>query len=76
MTQQYDHQYILALGRINNEHLYARKHGPAVYVLTDQPPGSLGYTIPDQERPQQPIQRTIEDYLQNAPPRQDDHNRR
>jgi hypothetical protein len=65
MTQQYNHQYILALGRINNEHLYARKHGPTVYVLTNQPPGILGYTIPEPER-RRGVQRTIDEYLNDT----------
>jgi hypothetical protein len=53
----------MALGRrISNEHLYGRRRGPALYLLTDLLPGSLGYTIPDQDRSQRPIQRTIDDY--------------
>jgi hypothetical protein len=37
---------------------------------------SLGYTIPDQERPGYSVQRTIDDYLQDPTERHDDHNQR
>jgi hypothetical protein len=74
MTHQYDKEYTLALGRINNEHLYARRRGTALYVLTDQPPGILGYTIPETDRPRQrAVQRTIDDYLNDANVTRHDH---
>ena len=76
MTHQYDNKHYLALGRISNEHLYGRRRGPALYLVTDQPPGILGYTIPDQERPRHSVQRTIDDYLQDPAPRHDDRNAR
>jgi hypothetical protein len=76
MTHEYDHKYFLPLGRISNEHLYGRRRGPALYLVTDQPAGVLGYTIPDQERPGYSVQRTIDDYLQDPTERHDDHNQR
>jgi hypothetical protein len=67
MTHQQDKEYTLALGRINNEHLYARRRGPALYVLTDVPPGTLGYTIPEPVHPPcRAVQRTIDEYLNDA----------
>lgn len=74
MTHQQDKEYTLALGRINNEHLYARRRGPALYVLTDVPPSTLGYTLPEPERaPHRLVQRTIDDYLKDANGTRHDH---
>ena len=74
MTHQHDKEYTLALGRINNEHLYARRRGPALYVLTDVPPGTLGYTIPATDQPRRRlVQRTIDEYLNNANVTRHDH---
>jgi hypothetical protein len=63
MTHQQDKEYTLALGRINNEHLYARTRGPTLYVLTDVPPGILGYAMLDPRPVRWSTQRTIDDYL-------------
>ena len=59
MTQRTIDEYILPLGRIRHEQLSARPRPGTLYVLTDLPPGILGYTIPDREPY---VQRTIDDY--------------
>jgi hypothetical protein len=60
LTQRTIDEYILSLGRIRHERLYARLRADVLYVLTDLPPSTLGYTIP---APQRDVQRTIDGYL-------------